>query len=283
MSDVDQYFRLVQSPQNETVKQLKIHLEGGSVANKLRAESHRAVIEGIHLLSSWLDAGQFEQITKLVTTTQSLEIPEVSSLVLRLIAHVQENDLPFPEMIILEEKIAKSISSFGYGPVLICEILIPQHVFEFNSDHDHLVLDCIQDAGNVGTMLRTAAAAGLKYVFCTVGTAQVWSSKVLRAGMGAHTHLQIVEGVLPTDFANCKQPIFVTALESKAASLYSLSEALKNPHTWIFGNEGKGVASAFFEQGESVYIPQAPSVESLNVASACSVCLFEVRRVRLFN
>lgn len=155
-----------------------------------------------------------------------------------------------------------------------------------------LWLDDIQDPGNVGTLLRTAAAAGVNSVFASVGTAACWSPKVLRAGQGAQFALNIHEGVdllaLLSRWQSCTdrpldQPldrplILATALDATAKSLYDLD--LKHPVAWIFGHEGRGVAPALQRVADyGVYIPHdRNAVESLNVSSAAAVCLFEQRR-----
>jgi TrmH family RNA methyltransferase len=283
MNQIDNYFRIIESPQNDRIKQLKIHLEGGASANKLRLETSQAIIEGIHLLSAWLDSDHFSKISSVICTPESLKNPEIQDLIQKLISKVQDNDFDFPEMILIDPKLAKQVSSLGNGPTLICQIKIPSIVFKLDESVDCLIIDGVQDAGNVGTMLRTAAAAGFSRVFCTKGTANVWSTKVLRAGMGAHTHLQITEGISPKDFISSPQEIFVTSLMSESKSIYEVTDALMKPHTWVFGNEGAGVHEDFLNIGTQVYIPQDKHVESLNVASACAVCLFETRRVRHFN
>jgi TrmH family RNA methyltransferase len=283
MSQIDHYFRLIESPQNDRIKQLKIHLEGGSRANKLRIESKEAVIEGIHLLKAWIDHGSIDLLSSIITSSQSLENKEIQTLLQHLVTQIEANDLVFPEMILIDEKVAKSISSLANGPVLIATTRIPEVLLDPSETLDAIVLDAIQDSGNVGTMLRTAAAAGIPRVFCTVGTANIWSNKVLRAAMGAHLHLEIKEGMHPSDFLDPPQAMFVTSLENTSQSIFSLGDQLLKPHTWVFGNEGQGVHPDFFHSGQSVFIPQEPFIESLNVASASAICLFEARRTRITN
>ncbi len=87
----------------------------------------------------------------------------------------------------------EKISDLENGPPIMACVRIPKHDFPVKQSDDVLILDGVQDAGNVGSMMRTAAAAGLSYVVCLKGTAQAWSPKVLRAAMGAHRHLKIFE------------------------------------------------------------------------------------------
>jgi TrmH family RNA methyltransferase len=143
-----------------------------------------------------------------------------------------------------------------------------------------LILDGVQDAGNVGSMMRTAAAAGLSYVVCLKGTAQAWSPKVLRAAMGAHRHLKIFEAwSLNMVREKIQLPLIATSLISDQ-DLYDLGDDLLDPHAWVFGNEGGGVDPELLAISRSVLIPQDPRIESLNVGAAAAVCLFEMRRVR---
>jgi RNA methyltransferase, TrmH family len=140
-----------------------------------------------------------------------------------------------------------------------------------------VVLDRVQDAGNVGSILRSAAALGCRQVIALKGTAALWSPKVLRAGMGAHFALHLVESV---DDAALALDIPLVATSSHAAQ--TLNEAaLPAPCAWVFGHEGQGVADALLERcALTVRIPQPGGEESLNVAAAAAICLYESARRR---
>ena len=141
-----------------------------------------------------------------------------------------------------------------------------------------LVLDRLQDAGNVGSVLRSAAAFGITQVLALAGTAALWSPKVLRAGMGAHFGLRLVEQVAPEALAALRVPWIGTALDADT----SLPMAtLPWPCAWVLGHEGQGVAPALLARcAMSVRIPQPGGEESLNVAAAAAVCLYESARQR---
>ena len=144
---------------------------------------------------------------------------------------------------------------------------------------DVLILENVQDAGNVGSLLRSAAAAGIRRVICTMGTASVWSPRVLRAGMGAQFSIQISEHVELTDvLARLHMPIYATSSHAQH-SLYALD--LRQPVAWLMGNEGQGATEQALQHAETVSIPQPGGQESLNVAVAGAVCLFEMVRQRL--
>jgi len=284
MVEIASYFRLIQSPQNETVKQIKIHLEGGSKSAKLRKESGQACIEGIHLVDAWLHSKRINEIRTIVTSAQDINHPEIAAALTYLIEQCLEHDLDFPDLIMIEDQMKSSLTSLVNGPCLIGLIDIPKIVMQLEDQIDTVVLDAIQDTGNVGTIMRTALAAGYKRILCTAGTASIWSNKVLRAAMGAHVSLEIYEMLDPqTLIEQSTQPIYATALDSSSDNLYLLGDALFKSHTFVFGNEGQGVSRVFQENSKKIFIPQEEGVESLNVAAAAAVCLFEARRIRHYT
>ena len=145
---------------------------------------------------------------------------------------------------------------------------------------DTLVLDGIQDAGNVGTMLRTAAAAGVADVVLGAGCAGAWTAKVLRAGQGAHFSLCIQENVELVPWLKACDLPRCGAVAEGGLSLYE--SKLESAHVWIFGSEGQGISTAVETLlTRRISIPMAMGVESLNVAAAAAICLFEARRQRL--
>lgn len=137
---------------------------------------------------------------------------------------------------------------------------------------DTVVLDRVQDAGNVGSILRSAAAFGVRQVLAMKGTAALWSPKVLRAGMGAHFGLHLVEGLEVTALAELDVPVVVTS--SHQGDLVQHA-ALPTPCAWAFGHEGQGVGAEIMTlASQSVRIGQPGGEESLNVAAAAAICLY---------
>jgi TrmH family RNA methyltransferase len=185
-------------------------------------------------------------------------------------------------------------SSLGWG--LVIEVPIPSGSNDDLSNNETqlsagrkalmqsavVIVDRIQDPGNLGALLRSAAAAGIAQCWCITGTVDPWSPKVLRAAMGAHFQMTIRQGV------NAKQAIdacrlrgfhlLSTANQPDAVSLYSAELQLNQPIAWVFGQEGDGVAQEFLSQAQVVVIPQTAAVESLNVAVAAGICFFEMCR-----
>ena len=134
-----------------------------------------------------------------------------------------------------------------------------------------VILDQVQDAGNVGSILRSAAAFGFQQILALKGAAGLWSPKVLRAGMGAHFALQLHEGLTLGDLAALQLPILAT---SSHAGQWLHVMPLPKPCAWAFGHEGQGISAALQAKAFGlVRVHQPGGEESLNVAAAAAVCL----------
>ena len=134
-----------------------------------------------------------------------------------------------------------------------------------------VVLDRLQDAGNVGSILRSAAAFGFTQVLALRGTAALWSPKVVRAGMGSHFALHLVEGLAVDDLQALQVPLLVTS--SHQGDLLHRA-ALPWPCAWVMGHEGQGVGEGLMARASAhVRIAQPGGEESLNVAAAAAICL----------
>jgi TrmH family RNA methyltransferase len=134
-----------------------------------------------------------------------------------------------------------------------------------------VILDRVQDAGNVGSILRSAGAFGFRQVVAIKGTAALWSPKVLRAGMGAHFGLNLLEGVELDELMALRVPLVVTS--SHHGELIQ-NLRLPQPCAWAFGHEGQGVCPELMARAAvPVRIGQPGGEESLNVAAAAAICL----------
>ncbi len=141
-----------------------------------------------------------------------------------------------------------------------------------------VVLDRIQDAGNAGSLLRSASALGFRQVIALKGTAGLWSPKVLRAGMGAQFGLVLHEGL--EEDALCNLPVPLVSTSPHASTPLDASR-LPWPCAWVFGHEGQGVCAGVRARcAHEVRIPQPGGEESLNVAAAAAICLYESVRGR---
>ncbi len=142
-----------------------------------------------------------------------------------------------------------------------------------------VVRDRLQDPGNVGAVLRSAAAFGVAQVIALEGTAALWSPKVVRSGMGAHFGLRLVEGAHIDDLAALAMPM-LGASSHAVEALHDV--ALPWPCAWVIGHEGQGMSAALQQRCRlTLRIPQPGGGESLNAAAAATVCLYESARQRL--
>jgi TrmH family RNA methyltransferase len=134
-----------------------------------------------------------------------------------------------------------------------------------------VVLDRVQDAGNVGSILRSAAAFGFTQIAALKGAALLWSPKVLRAGMGAHFGLRLVEGLSADDLAALQVPLLITS-PHQGQPLHRAR--LPWPCAWVLGHEGQGVQPLLAARAAmALRIEQPGGEESLNVAAAAAICL----------
>jgi TrmH family RNA methyltransferase len=143
-----------------------------------------------------------------------------------------------------------------------------------------LVLDGVQDPGNVGTLLRSAEAAGVDLVVCLSGTADVWSPKVVRAAMGAHFRLPLVDAVDWTTIRPQLEPLTAIYAATQHAERTYDQVDWRQPVALVVGNEANGVSLETLQIAQQVTIPMAGAVESLNAGIAGSVLLFEAARQR---
>lgn len=243
------------------------HLRGLIEQNSYRKKQGQTVLEGTHLTLAWLEKKR--KLNSIFTTEHALEHPDFENIINQYTGVI----------FVLSESLYKDLSTLGTSLACLTIVDIPQSAEALNFTEDTLILENIQDPGNVGTLLRSAAAAGIEQIVCTKGSAALWSPRVLRAGMGAHFSLNTFENVQLEDILKqFKIPVYVTS-SHEAESLYSKN--LRKQSVWILGNEGQGVSDFALKHAEAVSIPQPGGQESLNVAVAGSICFFEMVRQRL--
>jgi RNA methyltransferase, TrmH family len=179
------------------------------------------------------------------------------------------------KVVLLPDALFKTISTLD-SPANIGFVFDLPAALPIQPDAATLVLDRVQDAGNVGSMLRSAAAFGVTQVLAIKGTAALWSPKVLRAGMGAHFALRLIESLDEVALTALSVPMIATSSHAVAA-LHDAQWRL--PCAWVMGHEGQGVSAALLQScALQVRIPQPGGEESLNVAAAAAVCLYESAR-----
>ena len=242
------------------------HLKKLNESPRYRHEVQQTILDGLHLIESYaerfgspdsialIEGGNIDKIASYLTEdTQVLEFPAA-----------------------LFSEIAPVISPTG----ILASINIP-HLEIPKKQNCILLLEDIQDPGNLGSILRSASASGVDLVYLSDHCADLWSPKVLRGGQGAHFHLPCIEKAIFSDITKAfTGKIFATTFNGKSIFM----EDLKGPVAFIFGNEGNGLQLETIElTSHQIYIPMEKGIESLNVSAAVSICLYEKYRQEHFN
>ena len=226
------------------------------------------VLDGAHLVGAFLDAGH--GIETLMVSRSALERPEVGAIARRV---------PEGAILVVPDKLFESLSTVDSSTGVLAAVPAPRGS-PIPPDADLvLVLEDVQDPGNVGTLLRSAAAAGARHVALAGSSAFAWSLKTVRAGMGAHFHLNILEGVELAAFLATFRGTPVALAGDAKKSLYDVD--LRGPVAILVGNEGAGLSAAARGAAKvAARIPMPGRAESLNAAVAGSLALFEAVRQR---
>jgi TrmH family RNA methyltransferase len=237
-------------------------------STRQRRKAGQTWLDGAHLVKAYIAAGKVPQL--LLINEAAIQDNEISDLI------VQLPDVPLTS---LDDALFNELTELKTPSGLLALIDLPQpHVAPSHSKFCVLLED-IQDPGNLGSILRTAAGAGCDAAFVSTGCADVWSPKVLRAAMGGHFIMSIHEHVdLFNVAAVFEGTVCATTLQT-ASSLYDVD--LTGNLAFAFGNEGAGLSAELSNQcRQLVTIPLKGKVESLNVAAAAAICLFEATRQR---
>ncbi len=270
-------FDLISSKENPLFKEIRLLQATGSKGQKARLANGQALLEGIHLIQTWVGDSALKT---LLTSELGLKNPEISEAVY---SHLEI--CPATKVFQLDSTLWDLLSDLVNAPHIAGLLDLPKSCLTPPQSiatlaGDVLILDRIQDAGNVGSILRSAAAAGFTQVIALTGCAHLWSSKVLRAGMGAHQLLDLYEGWSNQQVLSAVTAPFLAAVAGAEQDLYSSKKELLHPVAWVMGSEGQGISEDLMAQAKAVSIPIDPRVESLNVSTAAAICLFETMRVR---
>ncbi|WP_114637094.1 TrmH family RNA methyltransferase [Polynucleobacter necessarius] len=270
-------FDLITSKENPLFKEIRNLQTTGSKGQKARLASGHALLEGIHLVQTWVGD---PALKTLFTSEMGLKNLEISQAV-----YEHLDVCPETKVYQLDSALWDLLSDLVNAPHLAGLLNLPKSIISppqsiATLDGDVVILDRVQDAGNVGSILRTAAAAGFTQVIALSGCAHLWSNKVLRAGMGAHRLLDLYEGWSNQQVLSAVTASLLSATADAEQDLYTLKKELFHPVAWVMGSEGRGVSEELFAQAKGVSIPIDPRVESLNVSTAAAVCLFETMRIR---
>ena len=270
-----------------------------------RRKANQTLLDGAHLLAAYLDAGLKPR--HILLNAAGLNNAEIASLLERLSpnpvraepvearslqsdAHssldkLRANghqlaaplyDIPATQ---LDDKLFAELSELKTPTGILALIDVPQPIANVADSRFALLLEDIQDPGNLGSMLRSAAAAGCDAVFLSSGCADAWSPKVLRAAMGGHFALRVYEQQDLADVAKAFPGMLLAASLKARCSLYECD--LSGNMAFLIGNEGAGLSDDLLRVAtDSITIPMRGKVESLNAAAATAICLFEAVRQR---
>ncbi len=257
--------KTIQSRDNPFFKELS-RLAGSA---RQRGKAGQTLLDGAHLLAAYLDAG--ERPLHILLNAAATRDAEIAALLERAAG------IPVTQ---LDDRLFAELSELKTPTGILALIEVPQPAGTIADSRFALLLEDIQDPGNLGSMLRSAAAAGCDAVFLSTGCADAWSPKVLRAAMGGHFALNIHERQdLPAVARTFPGALLAASLQA-THSLYDCD--LRGKVAFLVGNEGAGLSDGLLSLAtHSIAIPMTGRVESLNAAAATAICLFEVVRQRV--
>jgi len=252
MTPMQPAMHFVASRENPLLKELRKLAQGNTAYRK----TGRFWVEGDHLCSAAIVRGLQPAIAVFAQSywpQASMQLAQAA-----------------PKNVVVPDTLFDEISGLE-SPARVGFVLDLPAFGAIDRDAPTVILDRVQDAGNVGSILRSAAAFGFKQVLALQETAALWSPKVLRAGMGAHFGLQLLEGVQEAGLEALQVPLVVTS-SHQGTLIQAL--ALPFPCAWVMGHEGQGVRQSLMERAQvHVRIGQPGGEESLNVAAAAAICL----------
>ncbi len=221
---------------------------------KFRDQEKLFLVEGEHLIE---EALKKKLIIKIIVTEQNKSIyPNIDS------------------KLIVTKEIMKKLSSLETPPNIIglCKMQEEQEV-----GNKILILDNIQDPGNLGTIIRSAVAFKIDTIILSPNTVDIYNSKVIRSSQGMLFHISIIRKDLTLELEKIKQrniAIYTTDVKN-GIDIKEINQNMK--YALIVGNEGQGVSPAIAKYADKkIYIKTNPVVESLNVGVATSILLYEL-------
>jgi RNA methyltransferase, TrmH family len=252
--------KYVQSAKNPQVKQWKkLHTK------KERERSGTYMIEGFHLVE---EALKYKGIVKEVLVNEGVDLPSVWNM---------DN----VSVTVLSEDAAKAVSATETSQGVFAVCIQPGEAEFQLKGKTFLMLDEVQDPGNLGTIIRTADAAGIDVIILGEGTADLYNPKVLRSAQGSHFHLPIIKGSLEEWINQLKHegiPVYGTALEN-SVEFHKVSST--ESFGLILGNEGNGVSPSILSAtDQNLYVPIYGKAESLNVAMAAGILMYHLKKAQ---
>jgi len=260
----DRDLKLIRSRENPRFKLLRQL----ATSTRERRKAGLALLDGVHLIAAYRAGGGVPE--QLILSESGAGNAEAAELAAGLAGQA---------VLVLADPLFNDVAQVATPTGIVALIRTPQPGPLPRAIERCVMLENIQDAGNLGSILRSTAAAGISTVLLSQGCAFAWSPKVLRAGMGAHFSLDIFDNADLPAAARRLSGRLICASSHAEKSLYQAD--LRGPLAWAFGNEGSGLSAALSAAaGEQLRIPMPGGSESLNVAAAVAICLFEQVRQR---
>ena len=239
------------------------------LSSQERRQTGLSVLDGVHLATAYRE--HVGRPRSIAVNRGGLAKPEVQVLLEKMAG---------TEVLVLGDSLFATLSSVATPTGILAVIETPRPGAVPRAMDACVMLEDLQDPGNLGSILRSCAASGVRHVLLSKGSVHAWSPRVLRAGMGAHFALSIHEGA---DLVAAARDFPGRLVATRAGAPQSVFDAdLRGSIGFLFGNEGAGLGAALLAAAHStVSIPMPGAAESLNVAAAAAVCLFErVRQLR---
>lgn len=256
--------KLITSAENPRYKALLKLMQ----SSRERSKQGLSLLDGAHLVAAYRDhVGLPEQ---LVVSKSGQENDEIINII---------KEIEIVPLLVLNDELFHRLSSVSTPTGVIAVVKTPRLAAVPADPGPCVMLEGIQDPGNLGSILRSAAAAGIKQVYMSKECVHSWSPRVLRAGMGAHFMLSIYESVDLVALTRTYQGCVVATGHRSPHSVFDTD--LTGKIALVFGNEGTGVSHEMQDLARVVSIPMPGKTESLNAAAAAAICLFErVRQMR---
>jgi TrmH family RNA methyltransferase len=259
---------MISSMQNPKIQQVRALIS----RRKIRQNTKSFVVEGVRIIEDALGSGHLPELV--------LFSDQISERGMHLITEFKKRNIVVDE---INQDLMKTVSDTRNSQGLLAIYKMTPLPAPLQADIV-LILDDIRDPGNLGTILRTAISAGVKMVLLTPSTTDLYSPKVLRAGMGAHFRIPVFYKDWNQITNICKneiQPSIKLFLAKAGEGISCWETDLKQPVGLIIGNEASGPSpEALTAADELISIPMPGKSESLNAAIAASILIFEIIRQR---
>lgn len=267
----------IKSKDNKKLKYMR-HLH----QKKFRDQENKYIVEGVRAISDIIDVADIDFI---LVENKCFEKTEFKTLINKC---KKKNIQYFIIDESIEHKIELTETPQGvWASVYKQAINFETYIKHFNltdkSDEIYLLLDKIQDPGNLGTIIRSALATGVKAIFLTKGSVDPYNPKTVRSAMSALEKISIIPGLTISDTTKLLNTNHLTsyALTPYGAKEYS-AYAYEQSSLLILGNEGNGISQEIINKSDfPIIIPMYGDIESLNLSVAAALALYKVKESKI--